>query len=187
VDRSRLLSGVRREAEDREKVLREVAETEKALHRLVEALAAGATIPPEWRVGLERFRGLLDWPVPGRILVPFGARRDARFHTQIPHPGVDLEVDVGETVRAVYDGTVVFSDWFKGYGNLIILDHGSGFLSIYAHTSERLAAPGDRVKAGQPVARAGDTGSLEGPKLYFEIWRDGRPEDPVSWLSRRQR
>ena len=98
---------------------------------------------------------------------------------------LDLASTVGEPVRAVFDGVVAFSDWFKGYGNLVILEHGGGFMTVYAHASERLVAPGERVVGGQVIALGGDTGSLEGPKLYFEIWRDGRPEDPAGWLARR--
>jgi septal ring factor EnvC (AmiA/AmiB activator) len=184
-DRARLLGGIRREAEEHEKVLEEMAGTERDLQRLVGALASGAAVPREWEVGFGRFRGLLPWPVPGKVLVPFGARKSAKFDTKIPHPGVDLATSVGEPVRAVFDGVTAFSDWFKGYGNLVILDHGGGFMTVYAHASERLVAQGDQVRGGEVIARGGDTGSLEGPKLYFEIWRNGKPEDPLPWLSRR--
>ena len=184
-DRARLLGGIRREAEEHETVLEEMAGTERDLQRLVGALATGAAVPPEWEVGFGRFRGLLPWPVPGKVLVPFGARKSAKFDTKIPHPGVDLATILGEPVRAVFDGVTAFSDWFKGYGNLVILDHGGGFMTVYAHSSERLVAQGDRVRGGEVIARGGDTGSLEGPKLYFEIWRNGKPEDPLPWLQRR--
>ncbi|MCI0410855.1 MAG: M23 family metallopeptidase, partial [Acidobacteria bacterium] len=100
-------------------------------------------------------------------------------------PGLDLSVAEGEPIRAVYEGVVAFSDWFKGYGNLIVLEHGDGFMSVYAHASDRLVSTGDRVSGGQVIARAGDTGSLDGPKLYFEIIKDGKPENPVGWLTRR--
>ena len=183
-DRSRLLNGVQKGLGDQQKALSEMQGTEKALQRLVEALSTGEAVPPEWRIGFERFRGLLPWPVSGKVLVPFGARKNSRFDTRVPHPGVDLAVTVGQPVRAVFEGRVAFSDWFKGYGNLIILDHGEGFLTIYAHASERLVAAGDRIAAEQVIAKGGDTGSLEGPRLYFEIWRNGKPEDPLAWLAR---
>ena len=182
--RARLLVDVRRTAEERRKALKEMGETERDLQRLVRAVSSGAEIPPEWKVGFDRFRGLLPWPVPGRVLVPFGVRKSAKFDTRVPHPGVDLSIAVGEPIRAVFDGVAAFSDWFKGYGNLVILDHGGGFMTVYAHASERLVARGDRVRGGEVIARGGETGSLEGPKLYFEIWRDGKPEDPLPWLAR---
>jgi len=182
--RARLLVDVRRTAEERKKALKEMGETERDLQRLIRAVSSGAEIPPEWEVGFDRFRGLLPWPVPGRVLVPFGVRKSAKFDTRVPHPGVDLSIAVGEPIRAVFDGVAAFSDWFKGYGNLVILDHGGGFMTVYAHASERLVARGDRVRGGEVIARGGETGSLEGPKLYFEIWRDGKPEDPLPWLAR---
>ena len=184
-DRSRLLGGLRREAEGHQEALQEMLETERDLQRLVQTLASGGTVPPEWKVGFERFRGLLPWPVSGKVLVPFGARKSTKFATLVPHPGVDLAVSVGEPVRAVFDGMVAFSDWFKGYGNLVVLEHAGGFMTVYAHASERLVERGARVLGGQVIARGGDTGSLEGPKLYFEIWRDGKPEDPIPWLTQR--
>ncbi len=184
-DRARLLAGVQREAAEGREALKERVETEQDLQRLVEALVSGKPVSPEWKVGFERFRGLLPWPVPGKVLVPFGALKSSRFDTKIPHPGIDLSVAVGEPVRAVFDGTVAFSDWFKGFGNLVILEHPGGFMTVYAHASERLVARGERVVEGQIIARGGDTGSLEGPRLYFEIWRDGKPEDPVPWMARR--
>lgn len=184
-DRSRLLERVRREATEQQDALAEMAETERELQRLVQTLSAGGAVSPERRIGFEKFRRLLPWPVPGKVLVPFGARKNARFDTRVPHPGIDLEVAVGQPVRAVFDGVVAFSDWFKGYGNLVILEHGGSFMTIYAHLSERRVEAGDRIVSGQIIARAGDTGSLEGPRLYFEIWRDGKPEDPLPWLARR--
>lgn len=182
--RARLLVDVRRTAEERKKALKEMGETERDLQRLIRAVSSGAEIPPEWKVGFGRFRGLLPRPVPGRVLVPFGVRKSAKFDTRVPHPGVDLSIAVGEPIRAVFDGVAAFSDWFKGYGNLVILDHGGGFMTVYAHASERLVARGDRVRGGEVIARGGETGSLEGPKLYFEIWKDGKPEDPLPWLAR---
>ena len=184
-ERSRMLSGLRKEASDQESALAEMAETQKALERLVQALTEGGSVGPDLKVGFERFRGLLLWPVPGKILVGFGAQRNARFETLVPHPGLDLSVTEGEPIRAVYEGVVAFSDWFKGYGNLIVLEHGDGYMSVYAHASDRLVSTGDHVSGGQVIARAGDTGSLDGPKLYFEIIKDGKPENPVGWLTRK--
>jgi murein hydrolase activator len=183
--RSQLLGGLRREAEGQKEALQEMLGTERDLQRLVQALASGGTVPPEWKVGFERFRGLLPWPVSGKVLVPFGARKSTKFDTLVPHPGLDVAVSLGEPVRAVFDGMVAFSDWFKGYGNLVVLEHAGGFMTVYAHASERLVGRGERVLAGQVIARGGDTGSLEGPKLYFEIWREGKPEDPIPWLTQR--
>ena len=184
-ERAGMLSGLRRETSKQQELLDEMVDTEKALASLVKALSEGGTPAAGMAVGFGRFRGLLPWPVPGKLLVPFGAQKSSKFETLVPHPGIEIEVTAGEPVRAVHDGEVAFSDWFKGYGNLIVLDHGDGYMSVYAHASERRVATGDHVAAGEVIASAGDTGSLEGPRLFFEILKDGKPENPVVWLTRR--
>ena len=88
-------------------------------------------------------------------------------------------------IRAVSAGTVLYRGWLKGYGNLVILDHGQGYYTLYAHASEVLTGEGEQVKPGQPIARVGETGSVEGPRLYFEVRYQGRAEDPQIWLRRR--
>jgi septal ring factor EnvC (AmiA/AmiB activator) len=80
---------------------------------------------------------------------------------------------------------VIYRGWLRGYGNLIILDHGAGYYTLYAHASELLVGEGEWVTAGQSIARVGETGSLTGPRLYFEVRYQGRPEDPEQWLKRR--
>ncbi len=184
-ERSRMLSGLQQETSKQQELLDEMMETEKALASLVKTLGEGGSPAAGMALGFGRFRGLLPWPVPGKMLVPFGAQKSTRFETLVPHPGIEIEVTTGEPVHAVHEGRVAFSDWFKGYGNLIVLDHGDGYMSVYAHASERKVAAGDHVAAGQVIASAGDTGSLEGPKLFFEILKDGKPENPVVWLTRR--
>jgi septal ring factor EnvC (AmiA/AmiB activator) len=136
-------------------------------------------------VGLGTLRGQLPWPTEGRVVAGFGRQVHPRFGTETFRRGVDIEAEEGASIRAVYAGTVLYRGWLKGYGNLIILDHGAGYYTLYAHASEFLVGEGDRVKAGQGVARVGETGSLEGPRLYFEVRYQGRPEDPEQWLRRR--
>ena len=184
-ERTHLLSGIQKDAATQQGTLSEMIETRDALERLVRALSEGKSVSPDMRVGFDKFRGLLPWPVPGKILVPFGAQKNSRFETLVPHPGIDLAVTEGEPIRAVHEGVIAFSDWFKGYGNLLVVEHGGGFMSVYAHASQLLVSQGDRVAAGQTIARAGDTGSLDGAKLYFEIIKDGKAENPVSWLIRK--
>ena len=82
----------------------------------------------------------------------------------------------------IQDGVVVFSQWFRGYGLTIIVDHGGTWLSVYSHASALLAEKGEHVRRGQKIAVVGDSGSLRGPYLYFEIRKDGRPVDPDGWL-----
>ena len=99
--------------------------------------------------------------------------------------GIDIGVPEGTSIVAVYAGQVLYTGWFRGYGNLIIVDHGGEYYTLYAHAAEIRVKEGDEVKQGQPIATVGDTGSLQGPLLYFEVRHAGRPQDPAQWLSPR--
>ena len=87
--------------------------------------------------------------------------------------------------RLVYGGHVIYTGWFKGYGNLIILDHDNEYYTLYAHVADILVKEGDEVRQGQRIGTVGDTGSLEGPRLYFEVRFQGKPQDPEQWLRQR--
>ncbi len=179
--RRRLLARVRADREVRERALAELREAEDELRRLV----AGGGAGPLPSLDVRRFRGLLPMPVVrGRVDVPFGDRRDPRIGARIPHPGWDIDAPFGEPVRAVFDGTVVYADWLRGYGLVLVLDHGHGVHTIYAHLSVITAPRGTQVARGDRIGRVGDTGSLRGPFLYFEVREDGRPVDPARWIRR---
>jgi septal ring factor EnvC (AmiA/AmiB activator) len=178
--RRRMLRRIDRDREVREEALAELLEAEKDLSSLLAGLSPPGAAAPS--LDMAKFRGLLDWPVEGRVTVPFGDQEHPRFRTAVPHPGLDLEAPHGRDVKAVFDGRVVFAEWFRGYGLTLILDHGGGYLSVYAHASVLLVEKGAEVVRGEVVAKVGDTGSLKGPYLYFEIRKDGKPEDPRSWL-----
>ncbi len=178
------MAGELEEARGRlEALVRELSRRVAARPASVRPAAPEGPRPPA--VGLGTLRGQLPWPTDGRVVAGFGRQVHPRFGTETFRRGVDIEADEGASIRAVYAGTVLYRGWLKGYGNLIILDHGTGYYTLYAHASELLVAEGDRVKAGQGIARVGETGSLEGPRLYFEVRYQGRPEDPEQWLRRR--
>jgi septal ring factor EnvC (AmiA/AmiB activator) len=125
--------------------------------------------------------GGLGWPVSGSLLARYGGRLpDGRAST-----GVLIGAPAGTPVTAVADGTVVFSEWMTGYGLILIVDHGNGYMSLYAHNDSLLRDSGDRVKRGDNVARVGTSGGQGTPALYFELRRNGQPVDPASWLQRR--
>lgn len=125
--------------------------------------------------------GGLGWPVSGNLLARYGGRLpDGRAST-----GVLIGAPSGTPVTAVADGTVVFSEWMTGYGLILILDHGNGDMSLYAHNDSLLKDSGDRVKRGDAVARVGTSGGQGQAALYFELRRNGQPVDPASWLQRR--
>jgi septal ring factor EnvC (AmiA/AmiB activator) len=133
----------------------------------------------------ERLRGKLPWPAKGTLTSGFGRQEHPRFHTVTFNRGIEISAPHGRDIVAVADGTVIYADWFKGYGRLIILDHGSGYFTLYAHASDLLVKTGDAVSGGQAIAKVGDSGSLEGPQLYFELRHKGKPQDPLAWLQSR--
>jgi murein hydrolase activator len=130
-------------------------------------------------------KGRLPWPLTGRIIQSYGVQHGP-FNTVTMNNGVEIAPVAGDlVVRAVHGGKVVFADHFQGYGNLLILDHGQTYYSLYGHLSEFLVNKGDRTRAGQPIGVAGDTGSMVGVSVYFEIRLKTKPLDPLQWLSRR--
>ncbi len=130
-------------------------------------------------------KGLLPWPTDGEIMATFGRTKNPESNTYTRHRGLDFSAPAGSLIRAVHDASVAYCDWFRGYGKLVILSHGGGYSSVYAHCSEISVQKGDLVRAGQPIAFVGETGSLKGPFLYFEVRENGRPVDPSLWLQRR--
>ncbi len=102
--------------------------------------------------------------------------------TRIRSNGITVRAPYGAPIRAVADGHVLYAGWFRGYGRILIVDHGDGYYTLVAHASEILRRVGDPVHGGEEIARVGDSGSLEGPIVYFEIRREGRPLDPKEWI-----
>jgi septal ring factor EnvC (AmiA/AmiB activator) len=127
-------------------------------------------------------RGRLPLPAEGRIVKRFGLRTDPELGTQIRSNGITVRAPFGAPIHAVADGRVLYAGWFRGYGRILIIDHGQGYYTLVAHASELLRRVGDSVHAGEEIARVGDSGSLEGPILYFEIRKEGKPVDPKDWI-----
>ena len=136
-------------------------------------------------VGLGAMRGRLEWPAPGRVVEEYGTRINPRFGTKTFRNGIDIDAAEGSNVHVVFPGHVLYTGWFRGYGNLIIVDHGSEYYTLYAHVADMKVAEGDDVRQGQVIGTVGDTGSLQGPRLYFEVRYQGKPQDPANWLKPR--
>ncbi|MDD2048065.1 murein hydrolase activator EnvC family protein [Pseudomonas putida] len=182
-----------REAEEaRQKALLAAQEAEKQRQR--EALAAKDDAPskpksipgPLVSSSGETFggafssaRGKLPWPVNGRLLARFGETRGGDARTK--WDGVMISASPGSQVRAVHGGRVVFADWLRGAGLLVILDHGNGYLSLYGHNQSLLKSAGDVVKAGEAISTVGNSGGQDSSGLYFAIRQQGRPSDPAQW------
>jgi murein hydrolase activator len=128
----------------------------------------------------ERLRGRLQLPVRGELANQYGAAREESGATW---KGLFIRSVSGETIHAVADGRVVYADWLRGFGNLLILDHGKGYMSLYANNEALLAQVGEKVRGGDPVARVGASGGQQESGLYFELRRDGKPFDPLKWVA----
>jgi septal ring factor EnvC (AmiA/AmiB activator) len=129
-------------------------------------------------------KGWLPVPVKGRFLNKFGRERDKQYDTYIVYNGINIRSRRGTPVRSVFEGDVLYTGALEGYGNLIILGHGKDYHTLYGHLDEIVATVGKRVRLGQIIGRTGDTGSLVGEALYFEIRHKGKPVEPTAWFQR---
>ncbi|MCM2334701.1 MAG: peptidoglycan DD-metalloendopeptidase family protein, partial [Anaeromyxobacteraceae bacterium] len=127
-------------------------------------------------------KGKLAPPADGPVSVGFGKVVNPKFNTVTVQNGIDIEAPAGAPVHAVAPGRVVHAGWFKGYGNLVIVDHGGGYHTLVAHLATMRTAQGEDVDAGSVLGTVGDSGSLKGPYLYFELRERGKPIDPRAWL-----
>lgn len=127
-------------------------------------------------------KGLLMMPVNGKIITSFGPYTNKKCNVTNFRSGIDIKADRGEPIYSVFDGKILFSNWFKGYGNMTIVDHGNNYYTVYAHAEELFKVKGDHVEAGEVIATVGDTGSMIGPALHFEVRYHGKPVNPLDWL-----
>jgi len=130
-------------------------------------------------LNFQRLKGRLALPVAGEIINKFGQNRDGGGPVW---KGLFIRASQGNEVRSVGSGTVAFADWLRGFGNLLIIDHGKGYLSLYSNNESLYKQPGDPVRAGDVVATVGSTGGQDEPGLYFELRHQGNPFDPLSWV-----
>lgn len=163
-----------------------VAELKQAatkLSHLVDDFSVSRALPPE--TGFADRRRRLPWPVDAPIRKKFGTFEHPRFRTKVAHDGIELDAAVGTPVRAVHGGQVAYADWFKGYGYMVVLDHGGGYYSLYAHLGRCSVSRGTDLTGGSIVGVSGETGALDGPGLYFEIRRGSTALNPERWLRKR--
>lgn len=172
---------------ERAKTRRTPAPTAKAAPRAPAqsvAPASGGDAPAVGSFGA--LRGRLALPARGEVVGRFGTARPAEGAGTAPSwKGILISAPQGSEVQAVAPGQVVFADWLRGFGNLLILDHGDGYLSVYGNNESLYKSVGERVSVGETVASVGNTGGGEAPGLYFELRHQGRPFDPLKWMSAR--
>ena len=164
-------------------LLLELEGARERLSDLVAGLAQGEPTEAETvHLPMRIFEGEIGWPTGGALDGRFGRQLHPRFRTVTVRNGIEIASDEGTEVRAVYSGEVAFASWFEGYGKLLILRHPGNVHTLYGFLADFAVEAGDWVDTGDPIALVGETGSLEGPRLYFEIRVQGSPVDPEGWL-----
>ncbi len=182
--KERLLASVRNEKASHQKMLTELNEASKKLLEIIREASKSDTYSG---TGFTRFKGKLPWPVDGRIAVPYGSHKDPQFDTPVFRNGIHIESENSADTRAVQEGKVIFAEWFRGFGQLVIINHGSGYHTLYGNLSEIFSNVGDIIKENQVIGKVGNSGILNAPGLYFEIRYKGKPLDPAQWLRKRTR
>ena len=179
-ERRQALRRIDRRAETQRITLAEAERSMRALERTLEQLIGLRTesVP----VGFATARGSLPWPATGDVVGGFGRRRHPIYDTYTLSRGIEIGAEEGKPVRAVFDGRVVFADWYSGYGLLVILGHGGEYFTLYGHLSSVAVLVNERVQAASVIGRVGETGSLTGPNLYFEVREGTDALDPLRWL-----
>lgn len=139
-------------------------------------------LPPVPDRGFASQKGRMSLPVRGQIVESYGKHKHAEFNSYTFSKGLSIAASAGSDIKTIYEGSVIFADYFKGFGNMIIVDHGGGYFSLYAHAAKLLKKVGAEVSKHETIATVGDTDSSKGSMLYFEIRHQGKPVDPAGWV-----
>lgn len=178
-----MLHAVRSEKVSRQKMISELRQAQK---RLQELMQESAKKDDYAGTGFGQMRGRLPWPAEGKVAVPYGTQRDPQFDTPIFRNGIHIQTTGDAGARAVYPGKVIFAEWFKGFGQLVIVNHGNGYHTLYGNLSEIFSKVGDIIKERETIGKVGVSGVLNSDGLYFEIRYKGKPLDPAQWLGKRK-
>lgn len=187
----------KKENQKKEKLLKDIRQNKKLSLAMVDSLTRAAkkldkkvnniqkkSIPPSDDDSFSNYQGRLIIPTPGKIISKFGPLQTGDYNSFTFRKGIDIKVEKGEPVKSVFKGKVMFSQWLKGYGNLIVIDHGGSYYTLYAHVEDVFKRKGEPVKSGEIIATAGDTGSIKGTYLHFEIRHHGKALNPMKWLKK---
>ncbi|MGL6262169.1 murein hydrolase activator EnvC family protein [Vibrio sp. WXL103] len=174
-ERKSTISKIRSNISSDQVYLEELQRNETRLQAEIAKAAKRAAVPMD---GLAKQKGKLPWPVKGNVLHRYGSKQAG----QIDWKGVVVEASYGQEVSAVYSGTIVFADYLRGYGLVILLDHGKGDMTLYGFNQTLLKKEGDKVTAGEAIALAGNTGGQSQASVYFELRRNSKTYNPTSWL-----
>lgn len=188
--RSLSLKKIRQREESHRKAAEELHQTqqelEKGIRRLLqEKKNLAQTRQRDRKPLVPPKKGRLSWPVQGTVTSRFGMRVHPTFKTKVMHTGIDISAAQGTPVKAAAAGEVLFAGWLRGYGQIIVIDHGGDMTTVYAHLSRLLVEEGNRVAAGQTIGNVGSTGIATGPHLHFEVRASGDARDPLRYLGGR--
>ncbi|WP_447987620.1 murein hydrolase activator EnvC family protein [Nitrospira sp. Nam74] len=185
-----ILASITQQKEAYEHALAELERSATRVDGLLKELearrkTAAFQLPKDLKGG-HPLKGGMHWPVDGEIVSFFGRQKHPTFNTYVQRKGIEIRTDEGSAIRSVMSGVVVFADWLKGYGQVVILDHANGFFSLYAHASKLLVKVGEQVAMGYVIGETGDTGLTGDSTLYFELRQGAQPVDPLTWLAKRR-
>jgi septal ring factor EnvC (AmiA/AmiB activator) len=181
-NRRGILAGLQKQLEEGSTELVRLEQDEQRVHQLLQSLQQAMRDFPQAESSqkpLHRLKGQLRWPVAGRISTPYGARQAAG---KMKSRGVHISTPAGTDVHAVAKGRIAFADWLRGFGLLIIIDHGAGYMSLYGENSSLYRAVGEWVSQGDVIAAAGNSGGQPRIGMYFELRKDGQPLNPSAWF-----
>lgn len=175
-----LLASIKNQKSLYEQSLKELESTSLEIQKMINRMSI---LPSRDGTAFEAAKGLLITPVDGKIERGYGPYEDQTLKANVYHKGIDYKASFGQEVRSVFEGSIVYTGWFEGYGKVVIVDHGNHYYSLYAHLSSIDVNQKDRVSKGTIVGKVGDTGSLKGAYLYFELRKKGVTIDPKPWFS----
>ncbi len=173
-EKQALLKSIQQQKLVYQKLITELEDRAKNLQALVQRLEREKSLLAYGKAKPESFRGRLMPPVHGKVISLFKERGQN---------GIEIQAEIGTEIRAVLPGKVLFADWFKGFGNIIIIDHGNHVFTVSGYCSKLLKKVGEEVTQGEVIGLVGSAGALKGPSLYFEIRYQGKAQDPMDWIS----
>jgi len=200
VKKASYLSKVRETSKNQQASIKELEANAKRLQSMIERLEANSRksytqkpskkqalgerepLPPVADKGFSAQRGRLAIPAKGELVGQFGRHKHPEFNSYTVSNGISIAAPIGAEIRSVFDGQVIFSDYFKGYGNMVIIDHGGGYFSLYGHASRVSRKVGAQVSRNDVIGNVGDVDSPRGAILYFELRHQGKPIDPSPWF-----
>lgn len=169
-----LLKSIQNQKVVYQKLIKELEERTKNLQTLVQKLEREKSLLSYGKAKPENFKGRLTPPVHGKVISLFKERGQN---------GIEIQAAMGTEIRAVLPGKVLYADWFKGFGNIVIIDHGNHVFTVSGYLSQLLKKAGEEVDQGEAIGLVGGAGALKGPSLYFEIRHQGKPQNPMDWIS----